>query len=91
MQEVGGALRMGRSREDEPLVVAQDLQPALDVGGMVVPWGQFQAKVSAEEGGPKFGHQLLTGITLVTPTRAAEVPVNPGRMPGPMGIMPTSA
>ena len=82
---------MGSGGEDEPLVVAQDLQPALDVGGMVVPWGQFQAKVGAEESGPKFGHQLLTGITFVTPMRAAEVPVEPVRMPGPVDVMPTSA
>jgi len=35
MQEIDAALRMGRSRKDEALVVAQRLEPRGDVGGVI--------------------------------------------------------
>ena len=35
MQEICGALRMGGGAEDRAFVLAQHLEPALDIGGMI--------------------------------------------------------
>lgn len=44
VQEISGALRMGGCGKDRPLVVLQDLQPALNIGRMIGAhlWSQFQ-------------------------------------------------
>jgi hypothetical protein len=50
MQEVGRSLGMGGGAEDEPLIALQHRQPMLDVGGVILPWGELQPEVGAEEG-----------------------------------------
>lgn len=40
-QEIRRPLRVRRSRKDRPLVVFEDLEPAFDIGGVILPdfWG----------------------------------------------------
>lgn len=61
-QPVCGVLRLSRGGEDTPLVIAQCLQPARQVGGMVFAIMQFDADRTADERGPQFCDQFLPGI-----------------------------
>ena len=65
MQIVGGALSVGGGCEDEATVVLQDLQPVLDVGGVVLARRQLETQIRAEEGRAKFGDELFLGIAAV--------------------------
>ena len=91
MHEVGGLLSVRCGGEDEPPIALQYLQPASDVAGVIGAGMQLKTKVGAEEGGPQFGDQFFVRIAVVAPALAAEIAVEPGRVPGPMDVMPTSA
>jgi hypothetical protein len=54
MEEITRPLRMGGCGEDEPLVSAEHLQPALEVGGVVYARLELEAQVRAQERGPEF-------------------------------------
>lgn len=64
-------LGMGRGGNNESPIVAQDLEPGCDVGGVVLTRRQGQAKVRAEKDGPEFCNKLLAGISGVTMALAA--------------------
>jgi hypothetical protein len=50
VQEVGGALRVGGGLKDRALVIAQDRQPILDVGRVLLARLQRELKACAQEG-----------------------------------------
>jgi len=64
MKEVSGTLRMGSGGEDRPLVVFQDFEPALDIGGMIAAGFGRQAQIGAKERCAKFGDKLFLGIAV---------------------------
>src|SRR4051812_40642311 len=91
MKVVGGALRMGSSGKDEPLVVLQYLDPGGNIGGMVGAHVRRDAEIHRQEGGSQLGDQLLARIAFVTPfdapvSRARRVP-----WLGPVCVTPISA
>jgi hypothetical protein len=49
-QEVGGALRVGGGLKDRALAIAQDRQPILDVGRVLLARLQRELKACAQEG-----------------------------------------
>ena len=65
VQVVDGALRMGRRRENRPLVFSQDLQPRGDIGGMVLAGLRRDAEVGAEKRRADFGHEFFHGIARI--------------------------
>src|SRR3954454_22122797 len=89
MQELDGALGMGRGGEDRSLVALQDLDPVRDVARVIRARLQGQAKVGGEERGSQFGHQLLADVSLIAPALAPEAPVQARGMTRPMqSLMP---
>lgn len=80
VQEVGGALRMGRGPEDGPLVVLQDREPVGDVGCVILTGRQRQFEIGAQEGCAQLGHQFFFGIAFVAPCLAPNGP-NPDIRP----------
>jgi hypothetical protein len=85
MEIAGGSLRLGGGAKDSPVVVGQDLQPRLDVAGMIGARFQCQTKVSAEEGAAEFGDKFLCGVSGVAPPSAPKIAVQPFLVTGPMG------
>ena len=75
VQVVDGALRMGRRRENRPLVLSQDLQPRGDIGRMVLAGLRRDAEVGAEKRRADFGHELFHGIARIAEPLAAEIPM----------------
>src|SRR4051794_23584607 len=75
MQELDGALGMGRGGEDRPLVALQDFNPVCDVARVIRARLQGKAKVGSQESGSQFGHQLLASVSLIAPALAPEAPV----------------
>ena len=84
VQVVNGALRVGRRREDRPLVLSQDLEPRGDIGGMVLACLRRDAEISAEKRRADFGHEFLHGIARIAEALAVEVPMETGGMTRPM-------
>ena len=82
---VARLLGMGGGLEDGTLVFLEHFQPMVEVGGVVLPRRRRDAKVAAEEGGTDLGDQLLAGVAGVAPLPAAEIPVEAGRVLGPVG------
>lgn len=85
MQIIGGTLGMGGGGEDRPFVVLQDLQPALNIGGMVFARLGGQGEVSTEERRAQLGDQFLAGIAFVAPAVPAKVTGKAGLMLRPVG------
>lgn len=58
MQEGHGALRMRCRLENSPLVIRQNLQPRLQVGGMIGPGLELRrnTEIGAEEAASEFGN-----------------------------------
>jgi hypothetical protein len=82
---VNGALRVGCCCEDCALVILQDLQPALDIGGMIGTGFGGQGKVSTKKGCAKLCDQFFLGIARVTPLLAAKISVKAALVFGPVG------
>ena len=80
---VGRYLGLGGGGEDCPLVVAQDLQPALHIGGVIRPGLRGEGQVGAEEGRAQLGNQLLGCICLLAES-AFQIPCASAGVPGPM-------
>jgi hypothetical protein len=59
---VGGALGVAECRDDRPLVVAENLHPAIQVLGVFLARLGDDAGCGAGEGGRAFGNKLLEGI-----------------------------
>lgn len=75
MQEIGGALRMRGCRKDRALVVAQNFQPALDIGGMIGAGLRRQGQIGTQKRRAQFGNQFFTGIGFIAPALAAKLAV----------------
>lgn len=88
---IDGLLRVGGGGDDEPLVVLQDLQPARDVGGVILARLEGQTEVRAEEGGAELCDQFFASIAGIPETLTAEVPVQARGMARPVDLMPISA
>ena len=77
MQEVNGALRVGGGAEDRPLVALQDLEPAGDIGGVIVPGLDLEPKIGGKEGRAELRCQLLPRIALIAIPLAPLIAVKP--------------
>jgi hypothetical protein len=75
MQEVRGALRMGRGGEDRALVVLQYLDPGRDIGSVIAADLGHQVKIGRKECRTQFGDKLLHGVTFIAETLAPEIAV----------------
>ena len=78
VQEINGPLGMGGGLKDGALVLLQNLEPVVQVGGVVVAGFGGDAEVAAEERGPDLGDQFFAGVTLVAELLASEIPVRGG-------------
>jgi len=91
VQEINGTLGVSGRLKDGALVLLQNLEPVVQVSGMVVAWLRGNAQVAAEERGTDFGDQFLAGVAFVAELPASEIPVEPGRVLRPVRLMPISA
>ena len=64
LEKIQGLLCFSRSLEDCLVIALQNLQPALDVGGMVLAGYGGDAQGLAGEGRAQLSHQLFKGIAL---------------------------
>ena len=69
--------------EDRPLVAAQDLEPAGEVGGVVGPGLELEAQIGGQEGGTEFRYQLLARVAFVAVALAAKIAVEARGVAGP--------
>ena len=74
MQEVGSALCVGGG-EDGALVIAQNFQPAADIGGMILAIFEGDPKISAEKCCAKLSDKLFAGIAGIAERLAPEVTI----------------
>lgn len=91
VQEICGALRVGGGSKDRPFVFLQDLEPALNVSGMIGARLGRQLQIGAKERRAKLGNQLFAGITFIAPFLASKFTVKAALVLRPVGLMPTSA
>ena len=93
MQVIDGPLRMRCRRKDGALVVAENLEPAIEIACVVGAWFQFRddAKIGAKKAAPKFRDQFFAGAFAPVFSIAAEVTIKPPRCSGPVHVMPISA
>ena len=91
VQIICGLLRMGCGRKDRPLVVPQDFELALYVGGVIRSRFGCQAKIGTKECCAKFGNKLFPRITFIAPFLAPEFTVKAALVLRPVSLMPTSA
>ena len=93
MQVVERALGMCCRREDGTLVVAQNLQPAIEIACVVGAWFELwdDAEIGAEKRAAEFGNQFLAGTIAPVFGVAAEIAIKPLRCAGPVNFMPISA
>jgi hypothetical protein len=88
VQEVHGPLRVGCRCEDGPFVVFEDLDPASDAGGVVLPHLRGEAEIGTQERAAQLRHKLFHGVALIAEALAPEVTVQAGRVPRPVpGLM----
>ena len=65
---IGGALRVGCGAENRPLVLIQNLEPARQIGGVVVPDLRCDPEVSTQESGSQLGNQFFSSIRMTAKT-----------------------
>lgn len=82
---------MSGGGEDGAVVAFQNLEPMVDIRGVLIPYLGGEVQVCAEKRGSKFGSQFLGGIARVTPALAPEIAVETGLMFCPVAVMPISA
>jgi hypothetical protein len=58
-------LRLGRGREDRAFIGPQNLQPRLNVFGVVFARFRAQSEMRANERGPEFRYQFFSGIGVI--------------------------
>ena len=75
VQEPDGPLGVSGGRHDRPLVALQHLDPARQIGGVILPGLQTQAEIGGEKGAPQLGDQLLPGVALVAEPLTAEISI----------------
>lgn len=83
--EIGCALRMGGGAEDCALDFLQDLQPALDIGGVILPRLGGQGQIGTQKRRAQLGDQFLAGVAFIAPALAAKVAVKPALVFRPVG------
>ena len=84
MEIVDRPCRKTRGLEDRTLVCPEHIEPAREIGGMVLARRECNAQIRAQEGRAKLGNQLFTGVSLIGEA-PAELAMAPGGMTGPMG------
>ena len=84
VQMIARFLGVGGGLEDGPFVLLQNLEPMVEVGGVVVAGLRGDAEVAAEKRGPDLGDQFFAGIALVAELPASEIPVEAGRVLRPV-------
>jgi len=72
MQVIRCTLRMGGGAENRPLVIAQHLEPALDIGGMIGARLRRQGKIATKERCAQLSDEFLAGIPFIAPPLAPE-------------------
>ena len=85
MQEIRRALRMGCRAENRPLVIPQNLEPALDIGGVIGAGLGCQGQIGAKERCAKLGDQFFAGVAFIAPFLAPEFTVKPVFVLCPVG------
>src|SRR5450432_2114505 len=70
MEIVSGALCLGSGGEDRPTVSFQLVQPACQIGSMVLTYLRSDTQVGAQEGGSHFRDQFLSRIGVTAKTFA---------------------
>ena len=78
MQVIHGALRMGRRRENRPLVLLQDLEPTDEIGRVIFARLWRDAQVRAEKRRADLGHEFLHGIAWHRQSAGARTPGSDG-------------
>ena len=91
MQKIDRALCMRRGAEDQPLVVAQRLQPRGDIGSVILAHLRGDAEIGSEKSRSELGNQFLGRIPFVAKPLPPEIPRQPARVLGPVSLMPISA
>jgi len=84
VEVIHGLVGMRCGGEDGALVVLDYLQPACDIGGMIVAHFWCDPEIRAEERAGKLGHQFLAGIAFVAPGLAAEAAIVQGSVARPV-------
>jgi len=87
VEEIYRPLGMGRCGKDCPLVLLENFKPGSDIGAVVIPDLRCDSEIGGEECSPQLGDQLFLCVAFITPALAAEVAIEPGRMPGPVGCL----
>lgn len=84
MEIVGGALRTSGRLKNRPLVLAQHIQPAIDIARAVGPRLEFRddTQIGAEEGAAEFGSELFAGTLGTISVIPGQVAVKPARRSG---------
>jgi hypothetical protein len=62
VQERHGTFGMRCSLKHRPLVILQDLQPAGNIGGVIIAGFNRQTQISGKENASKFGNEFLAGV-----------------------------
>jgi hypothetical protein len=83
VEVVGGSLRVGSGGKDGALVLAQNLEPARQIGGVIGAGLGGKLEVGAEEGSTELGDEFLEGIGVIAEA-FAEFAGHAGRMAGPV-------
>jgi len=89
-QQRGGRLGARGSGQDRAIILFEELQPVVDIAGVVVEMGDRQPEFGTKHRAREFGHQFLGGIALRTEP-VPEVTRKPAGMAGPVRLMPISA
>lgn len=84
VQVICGALCVGGCGENRAIVVAQDLQPRLKVGRMILAGLQLDIEIGSQEGSTEFRDEFLAGVAFVTEALAAEASIQPVGMARPV-------
>src|SRR5258708_2419324 len=85
VNKLGGALCAGCGGEHHSVVSSQHLQPGCDIGCVIFARFKSPLPVGTEEGGPEYGNQFLDRGTFAPGAMPAEVTVEPGLAPCPVG------
>ena len=91
VDEVRGALGLAGRGKDRAVVCLENIQPARDIGGVVLTRLKREIKIGTEERGAKFGHEFFDRVPLGPETLGATGARQARFVCGPMRLMPISA
>jgi len=75
VQIIGCTLRMSGGAENRAFVLFQDLEPALNIGGMLFAGLRRKFKIGTKKGRAKFSNQLFACVAFITPFLAPKFTV----------------